>query len=129
MANRTRKPLDTKKFIKLNNKVLRFLKNTLPDKMLTEFKKNTPKGSVLQSKAPGNAKRNTKLKKYRNKFTITGDYPYSGVIDRGEYPNPPKKGTGRTRGGYSTQSPDGMIEPTLEYGNKIFANFIRRHNR
>ena len=35
--------------------------------------------------------------------------------------NPPKEGTGRTSGGYSTQSPKGMIEPTLDYGNKIFA--------
>ena len=86
MANRIRNPLDTKKFIKLNNKVNRFLKNTLPDKMLQEFKKNTPVGSLLQSKTPGNARRKTKLQKFSNKFQITGDYPYSGVIDRGEYP-------------------------------------------
>lgn len=123
MANRTRKPLNSTKFIKLNNKLMRFVKNTLPKKMLNEFKKNTPIGET------GKAKRSTILNIDANKFTITGKYPYSGVLDYGGFPNPPKQGTGKTIGGYSTQAPKGMSEPTLEYGNKILRNYIRRNNR
>lgn len=118
----TSKPLNVRRFISANKKILRFAKNKLPKLMLEEFKKNTPRGQT------GNAKRNTKLKKKRNGFEILGDYNYSGVIDRGEYPNPPKQGTGKTRGGYSTQAPKGMVDPTLDYGNKKFAEYIRRNS-
>ena len=80
-------------------KLQRYVANRLPKETLKEFKENTPRDK-------GNARRNTKLiKRTTRGFTIKGDYPYSGVIDRGEYPNPPKQGTGKTRGGYSTQAP------------------------
>ena len=118
----TRQPLGAKRFIKVNRKVKNFIKRTLPKKMLREFIKNTPSGKT------GRAKRSTNLQIEANKFTITGKYPYSGVLDYGGYPNPPKEGTGKTFGGYSTQAPDGMSEPTLEYGNKILRNYIRRNN-
>jgi hypothetical protein len=121
----SRKPLDQKAFTKVNKKVLRFVKKTLPKKMLQEFIKNTPRGET------GNASRrsNNSLKIRSNKFTITGNYPYSGVLDRGLFPNPPKEGTGKTTNGYSTQATSGMIDPTLKYGNKILAEYIKRVNR
>ena len=89
-------------------KLQRFIKNRLPRLALNEFKNNTPIDK-------GNARRKTRLSRNSKGFKITGDYPYSGVIDRGEYPNPPKAGTGKTRGGYSTQAPKGIVEPTLDY--------------
>jgi hypothetical protein len=44
---------------------------------------------------------------------ITNNAPYIGVLEFGEYPNPPKAGTGRTVGGYSTQAPRGMVRATI----------------
>jgi len=124
------KPLDTKAILKVNKRVIRYVKRILPKKMFKEFKDNTPISSpVAGQNVPGNAKRNTKLQISSNKFTITGDYPYSGILDYGGFPNPPKKGTGKTTGGYSTQATKGMSEPTLIYGNKILAEYIRRVNR
>lgn len=124
------KPLDTKAILKVNKRVIRYVKRILPKKMFKEFKDNTPISSpVIGQNVPGNAKRNTKLQISSNKFTITGDYKYSGILDYGGFPNPPKKGTGKTTGGYSTQATKGMSEPTLIYGNKILAEYIRRVNR
>tara|TARA_R100001086_G_scaffold96385_2_gene47929 strand:+ start:1938 stop:2288 length:351 start_codon:yes stop_codon:yes gene_type:complete len=100
-------------------KLLKFVKKRLPKKALQEFKANTPKES-------GFARRNTKLKESRRKFTITGDYDYSGVLDRGLYPNPPKAGTGKTSGGYSKKAPDGMVKPTSDFVDKEIKKYIRR---
>lgn len=46
-----------------------------------------------------------------NFLTNTVEYGY--VLEYGLYPNPPKKGTGKTQGGFSTQTPYGMISPNL----------------
>jgi len=35
--------------------------------------------------------------------------PYARVVEYGEYPNPPKKGKGKTVGGFSKRSPQGMV--------------------
>lgn len=111
----------SKKFTKNIAKMERFVKKTLPKESLKEMKANTPSGQT------GNAKRKTVLKKKRNSFTLQGNYPYSGVIDRGEYPNPPAKGTGKTRNGYSTQALDGIINPTMKFIKKTVNKFIRRN--
>lgn len=108
------------KFRKVNKKVLRFVNNRLPKLVLDEFKDNTPVDS-------GNGRRNTKLKNTRKGFDVVGDYKYSGVLDNGEFPNPPKQGTGKTRGGYSTQAPKGITEPTIKYTEKTVTNFLRRN--
>ena len=113
--------------MKINDKIYkkrvrqleRYVKSRLPKQALNEFKDNTPRDK-------GNAKRNTKLSRTRNGFTITGNYDYSGVIDRGLYPDPPKEGTGKTRGGYSTQSPKGMTGPTSDFVDKEVRKFIKR---
>lgn len=113
--------------LKINDKVYkrkvkkleRFVANRLPKETLKEYKDNTPIDG-------GNARRKTKItKKRRTGFTILANYVYSGVIDQGKYPNPPKAGTGKTRGGYSTQSPNGMGKPTLEFIQKAIAKYIR----
>lgn len=86
----------------------RYINNTLPKETLAEYKANTPKDS-------GSARRNTKLSTSGNKKVIKGDYKYASVLDTGLFPNPPKKGAGKTSGGYSTQAPRGMSTPTIEY--------------
>ncbi len=40
---------------------------------------------------------------------LTNALPYAPVIEYGLYPNPPKKPTGRTVNGFSTQAPQGMV--------------------
>ena len=114
--------------MKINDKVYKrkvkklekYIARTLPNETLKEFKSNTPIDT-------GNARRHTKIKsKRRTGFKVVGEYPYSGVIDEGLYPSPPKSGTGKTRGGYSTQSLKGIVKPTLKWLQKKIDKFIRR---
>jgi hypothetical protein len=74
--------------------------NNLPKETYQEFKKNTPIKS-------GNAKRSTKLKGN----TISADYPYAGVLDKGRHM------TNRGMRG-SDQAPEGMTKPTLKFLQK-----------
>jgi len=113
--------IKSKKFTKNIAKMERFVKKTLPKESLKEMKDNTPRGKT------SNAKRKTILKNKKDGFILEGNYPYSGVIDRGEYPNPPANGTGKTRNGYSTQAPDGIIDPTSDFIKKEVNKFIRRN--
>jgi len=98
----------------------------LPSEVFKEWKRVTPIGQT------GKAKRSNKLRRTGKGYTITGEYPYSGVIDRGEYPNPPKQGTGKTLGGYSRKNlkkarpHKGLVEPSMEYAIKRFKRFLRR---
>lgn len=46
---------------------------------------------------------------------ISTAVPYAATIEFGRYPNPPKMGTGRTVGGFSTQAPQGMVRQSLRY--------------
>lgn len=96
-----------------------YVQRGLPKDALKEMKKLTP----IQS---GNARRKTVLSTDKNGFKLTGNYPYSGVIDKGGYPNPPKEGTGKTRNGYSTQAPDGVTEPTVDFIEKTMRTKIKR---
>ena len=107
--------VNDKLFRKQMNKIENYVDKKVPKLALKEYKSNTPKAS-------GNARRKTKL---RNR-TIIGDYPYAGVLDDGLFPNPPKEGTGKTSGGYSTQAPQGMTKPTIKEIEKQFRAFIRR---
>lgn len=112
--------VNDRKIRKVNKKILRWVNGRLPKLVEKEFKKNTPVDT-------GNARRNTNLKDTPSGFKVTGDYPYSGVIDRGEYPSPPKEGTGKTRGGYSTQAPKGIIDPTIKFTEKTVRRFLKRN--
>lgn len=111
--------VNSKRFKRDLKKVKRYLNTRFPSQVLGDFKANTPIDS-------GNARRKTKLRSHTKGHQIIADYPYSRVLDEGEFPNPPAKGTGKTRDGYSTQAPKGMVEPTLEQAEKRFNRFIRR---
>lgn len=44
--------------------------------------------------------------------TIANSLPYARTLEYGLYPNPPKKPTGKTVGGYSKQAPAGFVRLT-----------------
>lgn len=104
---------------RVTKSLLNYVKRSLPRDSLKQMKEETP----IQS---GNARRKTVLSTNKNGFKLTGNYPYSGVIDKGGYPNPPKEGTGKTRNGYSTQAPKGVTEPTVKFIEKTMRRKIRR---
>lgn len=62
---------------------------------------------------------------------LTNSVPYIEVLEYGGYPNPPKRGTGKTIGGFSRQAPAGMVRITAvelqpvaeEIAGKIAAGF------
>jgi hypothetical protein len=81
--------------------------DNLPKETYQEFKKNTPIKS-------GNAKRNTKLKG----STISADYPYAGVLDKGRHM------TNRGMRG-SDQAPEGMTKPTLKFLTKRIREILK----
>ncbi len=111
--------VNSRKFKRNIRKAEKFFNETLPKKALKEFKKLTPKDS-------GYARSKTQGKRTANGYEITGNYAYSGVIDRGLYPNPPKGGSSKTRGGYSKQAPEGMVRPTQKYLRRQVQKFIKR---
>ena len=57
-------------------------------------------------KAPGNI------------FYLTNNMPYIDKLEFGGYPSPSP--TGKTSGGFSTQSPSGMVRITIREFNQIF---------
>ena len=111
--------VDDKDFTDKINKLIKYTEDTLPKKLLKEFKRLTPIDS-------GNARRKTKLQKKKDKNIIDANYPYARVLDEGMFPNPPKKGTGKTHKGYSTQALDGMSSPTIEKGQDLLDKYIRK---
>lgn len=53
---------------------------------------------------------------------LSNGLPYARVLEYGLYPNPPKKGTGKTAGGFSRQAPAGMVRTTAAE----FDDYVRR---
>lgn len=117
--------LDARAFKRDMKKLEKFVYGRFAKSVLQNFKRETPRGDGPQA---GNAKRNTKLKvsKGRKQIAIQTKYGYADVLDEGLYPNPPKAGTGKTIGGYSTQAQKGMSEPTSKQAEKDFDNFVRK---
>jgi len=114
--------INQRKFKKNIRKARRILENELPRETLAEAKRNTPRDG-------GNARRNTKLIKDKagRGFQVISDYNYADVIDNGEYGKPPGSANGpKTRGGYSTQSPEGIYEPTKQHVEKYLRRKFRR---
>lgn len=107
---------------RVNKRILRYVKRQLPKETLAEFKQNTP---VDQ----GNARRKTNMRKTFKGFKITANYKYAGVLDEGGFPNPPIAGTGKTRNGYSTQAPKGMIKPTVEWLEQTLRQKVKGFTR
>lgn len=56
---------------------------------------------------------------------ITNNLPYITKLEYGGYPNPPKKGSGKTVNGYSKQAPEGMVGVTLANNEAIFNAALR----
>ena len=114
--------LNARAFKKDMKKLDKFVYGRFAKSILQEFKRETPRGDT------GVAKRNVKVKASRSKkqIAVITSYGYANVLDEGLYPNPPKGGTGKTSGGYSTQAPKGMSEPTLKEARKDFNNFVRK---
>jgi len=52
--------------------------------------------------------------------------PYARVVEYGEYPNPPKKGKGKTVGGFSKRSPQGMVRVTAAEFNDYVQRAIAK---
>ena len=51
---------------------------------------------------------------------IATDKVYAPIIEFGLYPNPPKRPTGRTKNGYSTQAPNGVVMVTVvDFANRV----------
>lgn len=76
----------------------------------------------LTPKDKGQARRRTKVYNTNTRKIIDANYDYAGVLDKGQFPNPPKKGTGKTTNGFSTQAPKGMSEPTNDALPKLLEN-------
>ena len=47
--------------------------------------------------------------KVGQRFHFFNNLPYARVVEFGLYPNPPKKGTGKTVNGFSKKAPSGML--------------------
>jgi len=110
--------INQRKFKRNLRKARRILENKLPKEALAEAKRNTPRDN-------GNARNNTKLKKdaIGRGFSITANYDYATIIDDGLYGKPPGSANGpKTRGGFSTQAPEGIFKPTRRHLEK----FLRR---
>lgn len=53
---------------------------------------------------------------------LANGLPYIRTLEYGLYPNPPKKPTGKTAGGFSIQAPAGMVRTTAA----DFTEYVRR---
>ncbi len=47
-------------------------------------------------------------------FQVVSSAPHAKVVEFGLYPNPPKKGTGKTIDGYSKQAPKGFARIAIQ---------------
>ena len=51
--------------------------------------------------------------KSRQSFFFFNNLPYARVVEFGLYPNPPKKGSGKTANGFSKKAPQGMLRKNI----------------
>lgn len=73
--------------------------------------------SRIVAKSPvdtGELRRSWVLAKTQKGYAISTGVPYAPVVEFGLYPNPPKGGKGKTKGGYSTQAPQGMVRISVK---------------
>jgi hypothetical protein len=83
---------------------------------------NSPISSLMDTKDPEGSKAVNKMVNIilskedvsEAVFWLSNNLPYIDVLEFGEYPNPPKEGTGKTSGGFSTQAPSGMVRKSLK---------------
>lgn len=113
--------LDLRNFNQAIRDMNRYMTNDLAQRAYRHFERLTPRQS-------GNARRNTELRTTRTGWAILTNYDYAIVLDQGLYPRVPKRGTGKTQGGYSTQAPRGMSIPTVEFTERELAKQFRRYS-
>tara|TARA_R100000900_G_scaffold117159_1_gene92165 strand:+ start:614 stop:985 length:372 start_codon:yes stop_codon:yes gene_type:complete len=114
--------LNAKAFKRDMKKLQKYINGRFADEVLKDFKKETPVDT-------GYGVNHTKKKVTKNKsvaiFATAKYKDYIEVLDDGLFPNPPKEGTGKTRGGYSTQAKKGMSKPTVKNAEKRLDKFVR----
>jgi hypothetical protein len=64
--------------------------------------------------------------KLGNVFHFFNYLPYINVLEFGRYPNPPKGGEGKTKGGYSKQAPRGMVRINAAKWKSIVSTIVSR---
>lgn len=135
--------MDLNKYCKDKEVELKDVRKTYAFALYTSIVKKTP---VDTGRARGNwnisvGKDDTTTKKdtepqYRNiesvpkvendeTIYISNNLPYITKLEYGGYPNPPKKGNGKTVNGYSKQAPEGMVGVTLANNQNIFDSAVR----
>tara|TARA_R110001606_G_scaffold132904_2_gene268902 strand:- start:2352 stop:2735 length:384 start_codon:yes stop_codon:yes gene_type:complete len=115
--------IDDKAFKKQLNNIVKYTEDTMVDKMVEVYRENTPQGGPPPAGTKGgNARQNTK----RKGNSVVAKYPYAGVLDDGLFPRSPRAGYGKTSGGYSTQAPKGMAEPTIKQIQKLFNKYVKK---
>jgi hypothetical protein len=72
-------------------------------------KQNDPSGKKSLARVD---KALARLKKGQ-RFYFFNNLPYARVVEYGLYPNPPKKGTGKTINGFSKKAPQGMLRKNM----------------
>lgn len=85
-----------------------------PDLSTTEDTRKTPKSKDKMPDPNGD-----------ESIFISNNLPYITKLEYGGYPNPPKKGSGKTVNGYSKQAPEGMVGVTLANNEAIFNAALR----
>ena len=85
-----------------------------PDLSTTEDTRKTPKSKDKMPDPNGD-----------ESIFISNNLPYITKLEYGGYPNPPKKGSGKTVNGYSKQAPEGMVGVTLANNQNIFNAAVR----
>lgn len=56
---------------------------------------------------------------------LRNNLPYAVVVEYGLYPNPPKGGAGKTKGGFSIKAPAGMVRKNIMRLDRIVAAAVR----
>lgn len=90
--------------------------NELPNTSVNDIKKsNMRDAQTAVAKALGGGER-------INSIHLTNNLTYIRVLEYGGYPNPPKTDTGKTKNGFSTQSPKGMLRKNVLELTALFEN-------
>jgi len=64
--------------------------------------------------------------KLGDKFHFFNYLPYINVLEFGRYPNPPKGGKDKTKGGFSKQAPRGMVRVNAAKWKTIVTTIVNR---
>lgn len=59
-------------------------------------------------------------------YYFTNSLPYANVLEYGLYPNPPKRSTGKSEGGFSKQAPHGVVRVSIAEFESAAGAVVRR---